>query len=231
MRGNLTPKVPDESKKSELISIRDSEHKRPFISRTRERHAWLPRLTVRRRTHLYQPSSEDFHLQIIKFISSRHCINQISKRPQYGRVRDPVPTLSLLNLWQNHSLEKLAATLNATGPVKVEPTPRRVRALFNGTYLFDTTSALHVWEHKYFPQFWVPRSALSTSVLKVLEPYDPDGVAFRASITVKDKTSDRVLVSENGPLKGYVRVEFKAAGIYISLFRGWRKEHSYIEGW
>lgn len=97
--------------------------------------------------------------------------------------------------------------------MKVEPTPRRVRALFNGTYLFDTTSALHVWEHKYFPQFWVPRSAFSTSVLKVLEPYDPDGVAFRASITVKDKTSDRVIVSENGPLKGYVRVEFKAAGM------------------
>lgn len=28
----------------------------------------------------------------------------------------------------------------------------------------------------------------------------------------KTKTTDRVIVSENGPLKGYARVEFKAAG-------------------
>jgi hypothetical protein len=71
---------------------------------------------------------------------------------------------------------------------------------------------LHVWEHKYFPQFWVPISAFDTSILTKLAPYDPDGVAFRASIKVKDKTSDRVIISENGLLKGFVRVEFKAAG-------------------
>lgn len=94
----------------------------------------------------------------------------------------------------------------------MEPTPRRVRTLFNGIYLFDTTSALHVWEHKYFPHFWVPISAFDTSVLTKGTPYDPDGVAFRASIKIKDKISDRVIISENGPLKGYVRVEFKAAG-------------------
>jgi hypothetical protein len=115
-------------------------------------------------------------------------------------------------LLTDHSLEQLAANLITTGPVKAEPTPRRVRALFNGTYLFDTTSALHVWEHKYFPQFWVPISAFDTSILTKLAPYDPDGVAFRASIKVKDKTSDRVIISENGLLKGFVRVEFKAAG-------------------
>jgi hypothetical protein len=110
------------------------------------------------------------------------------------------------------SLEKLAATLITTGPVKVESTPRRVRALFDGIFLFDTTSALHVWEHKYFPQFWVPVSAFAPRVLTKGEPYDPDGVAFRGAVKGKGKSSDRVIISENGPLKGHARVEFKAAG-------------------
>jgi len=112
-------------------------------------------------------------------------------------------------------LEKLAATLITTGPVKVESTPRRVRAVFDGIYLFDTTAALHVWEHKYFPQFWVPVSAFAPGVLTKGEPYDPDGVAFKGSVKGKDKTSDRVIVSENGPLKGYARVEFKAADAWF----------------
>ena len=96
--------------------------------------------------------------------------------------------------------------------MKVEPANRRVRALYDGIYLFDTTSALHVWEHKYFPHFWVPVDSFTPGVLTIGEPYDPDGVAFRATVKGKSKISDRVIVSDNGPLKGYVKVDFKAAG-------------------
>jgi len=72
-----------------------------------------------------------------------------------------------------------------------------------------------VWEHKYFPQFWVPVSAFAPGILTKGEPYDPDGVAFKGSVKGKTKTSDRVIVSENGPLKGYARVEFKAADAWF----------------
>lgn len=50
------------------------------------------------------------------------------------------------------SLARLAQKLAAYGPYKVEPTSRRVRALFNGKYVIDTLQAFHVWEHPNFPQ-------------------------------------------------------------------------------
>lgn len=50
------------------------------------------------------------------------------------------------------SLVRLAQKLASDGPFKIEHTPRRVRALFNGKYVIDTLQAHHVWEHPNFPQ-------------------------------------------------------------------------------
>ncbi|KAI9825008.1 MAG: hypothetical protein M1819_006519 [Sarea resinae] len=55
-----------------------------------------------------------------------------------------------------HRLQKLAQTLLAHGPNKIEVTPRRVRIRFRQTFIVDTTSARHVWEHPYYPQFYLP---------------------------------------------------------------------------
>lgn len=110
------------------------------------------------------------------------------------------------------SLETLATNLIKFGPVKVESTPRRVRGLFDGVFLFDTTSAQWVWEHKYFPQFWIPFSAVSSSVLTKGKAIDSEGSAFAATVKGKGKSTDRVLIFEKGPLEGLVRFEFKALG-------------------
>ncbi|TVY82680.1 hypothetical protein LSUE1_G002364 [Lachnellula suecica] len=107
-------------------------------------------------------------------------------------------------------LETLATNLISSGPHKVESTPRRVRALFEGVWLFDTTSARHVWEHKYFPQFWVPIEAVNPGILTKGEAFDSEGSAFRAEAKGKGKTTPRVLIFEQGPLAGLVRFEFKA---------------------
>ncbi|TVY91624.1 hypothetical protein LAWI1_G002588 [Lachnellula willkommii] len=107
-------------------------------------------------------------------------------------------------------LEALATNLASSGPRKVESTPRRVRALFDGVWVFDTTSSRHVWEHQYFPQFWVPIGAVSPGVLTKGDAFDTDASAFRAVAKGKDKTTERVLVFEKGPLAGLVRFEFKA---------------------
>lgn len=55
------------------------------------------------------------------------------------------------------SLVRLAQKLATEGPYKVEHTPRRVRALFNGKYVIDTLQAYHVWEHPNFPQYRSPK--------------------------------------------------------------------------
>lgn len=44
------------------------------------------------------------------------------------------------------SLIKLGETLLKSGPVKTDTTPRRVRGLFGGEWIFDTLSAVYVWE-------------------------------------------------------------------------------------
>lgn len=51
------------------------------------------------------------------------------------------------------SLINLANKLVTDGPYKCEPTPRRVRGLFNGTFIFDTVDAYFVWEHPHYPQY------------------------------------------------------------------------------
>jgi hypothetical protein len=78
--------------------------------------------------------------------------------------------------------------------------------------MFDTTSARHVWEHKYFPQFWVPIEAVNPGVLTKGDALDSDSSAFRAVAKGKEKTTPRVLIFYKGPLAGLVRFEFKAMG-------------------
>lgn len=101
----------------------------------------------------------------------------------------------------------------SSGPHKVESTPRRVRALFDGVWLFDTTKARHVWEHKYFPQFWVPVESVTPGVLTKGDAIDSDASAFTAVAKGKGKTTSRVLIFEKGPLAGLVRFEFKSLGM------------------
>ena len=47
----------------------------------------------------------------------------------------------------------------------VEPVPRRVRAMAGGRTVVDTTGARYVWEHAWFPQFYLPPDAVPTDVV------------------------------------------------------------------
>jgi uncharacterized protein (DUF427 family) len=47
----------------------------------------------------------------------------------------------------------------------IEPVPRRVRAMFAGETVVDTTRALYVWEWPYYPQFYVPMDDVNRNVL------------------------------------------------------------------
>lgn len=47
----------------------------------------------------------------------------------------------------------------------VEPAPRRVRGRLGGEWLFDSTRALYVWEHPYYPRLYLPAEDVRTDLL------------------------------------------------------------------
>ncbi|KAL9595003.1 MAG: hypothetical protein Q9219_006702 [cf. Caloplaca sp. 3 TL-2023] len=107
-------------------------------------------------------------------------------------------------------LPQLAKKLIAEGPHKQEKTPRRVRSIFDGEYIFDTTGASHVWEHPYFPQIYIPTSSIKSGLLNKKDTVDNGQSVFAATLKSSNKETDRVLVFEKGPLAGLTRVEFGA---------------------
>ncbi|KAF2251005.1 DUF427-domain-containing protein [Trematosphaeria pertusa] len=111
----------------------------------------------------------------------------------------------------NSDLVKLAQKLTADGPHKMQSTPRRVRGLLNGKYAFDTINAYHVWEHPYYPQFYVPVSSFTPDAkITKASPVDgTNGATHLGRLSVGDKSTERVLMFSSGSLKDLVKVEFK----------------------
>ena len=113
-------------------------------------------------------------------------------------------------------METIARKLIKNGPDKVEETPRRVRALFDGTCVVDTTMARHVWEHPYYPQYWVPFGEIEGVSLSTDHYIDAERTA--ALVTMKplagitQKLTKRVLAFHQGPLAGLVRLPFDDMG-------------------
>lgn len=54
------------------------------------------------------------------------------------------------------SLKKLVKRLAEQGPFKTLETPKRIRLLYNEAFVADTSKALYVWEHEYYPQYYLP---------------------------------------------------------------------------
>lgn len=71
-----------------------------------------------------------------------------------------------------------------TSPVTaghVEPVPRRIRAVLDGHTVVDTTAAQYVWEHPWYPRFYVPAADVDESLLvrtgQVDDTYQPGAEA------------------------------------------------------
>ncbi|KAK7967707.1 uncharacterized protein PG986_001984 [Apiospora aurea] len=136
-------------------------------------------------------------------------------------------------------LLKLGERLLTQGPVKTLRTPKRVRIQLDSTVVADTTSALYVWEHEYYPFYYVPLSTFREGALKPKEDEENEKAApssspssapspsfYVATLTAgagaggQRTTTDRVLVfSQDLPpnsaargLAGLARVEFSAPG-------------------
>ncbi len=64
--------------------------------------------------------------------------------------------------------EGLAPGHYPSSPVAVNhtaPVPRRVRAIFDGEVLVDTLRAIYLWEHPYYPRFYVPDADVDLSLI------------------------------------------------------------------
>jgi len=96
---------------------------------------------------------------------------------------------------------------------KIVPTAKRVRGVLNGRYIFDTTDAKLVWEHKYFPQYWIPRSDFSATA-KFEDDKPVSGIQSSTSkLSVEGgKPVSTLLVPDsfNSELAGHVKIDFKA---------------------
>lgn len=60
-------------------------------------------------------------------------------------------------LEKNSNLIELGRRLLKDGTLEALSTPRRVRILYNRAWVADTTSAVYVWEHPYYPFYYVRR--------------------------------------------------------------------------
>lgn len=54
---------------------------------------------------------------------------------------------------------------SAEKDVRVEMSPKRVRAFLGGHVVFDTTAARLVWEVPYYPQYYVPRNDVRAAMV------------------------------------------------------------------
>jgi uncharacterized protein (DUF427 family) len=73
---------------------------------------------------------------------------------------------------------------------RIEPVPRRVRAMLGGEVVLDTTRALYVWESPNYPQFYIPEADVKPGVLVDEEHVQrlKRGTARRHGLRVGDLT-------------------------------------------
>ena len=103
-------------------------------------------------------------------------------------------------------LAQVALLLATSGPDKHESTPKRVRVHLAGKIIFDTIESQLVWEHPYFPRYYLPQKSLQNATLG--PGHDVEGAkGYKIHDLIVDgaTTQEAVLSIETGPLADFVR--------------------------
>ncbi len=71
----------------------------------------------------------------------------------------------------------------------IQPVPRRIRSYFADQMVFDTTSAIYVWEWSNYPQYYIPVGDVNVEVLvdEVRETHHTRGTYLRQGFKVGDR--------------------------------------------
>jgi uncharacterized protein (DUF427 family) len=124
--------------------------------------------------------------------------------------------------------------------------PRRVRLLFAGRYVADTTAARYVWEDPYYPWYYVPAGAFAPGVFTLFpeeqvssssslekEEKKENVVAFAvARLAVGDRATDRVLVFPSVGVDDVNATALSSLSVSSSPLRGLvRVEFGAIDAW
>ncbi|KAF4553902.1 Hypothetical protein D9617_5g067770 [Elsinoe fawcettii] len=117
----------------------------------------------------------------------------------------------------------LARHLATKGPHKVLSTPRRIRILLGGAYIADTTSAIFVWEHPYYPQYYLPHAAFDKKYITAVKGIEVDGakVATLWKLSNAGKETGEVvafepdLKDEGAKVAGLVKVGFNSVDTWL----------------
>ncbi|KAI0129139.1 hypothetical protein BJ170DRAFT_361534 [Xylariales sp. AK1849] len=112
----------------------------------------------------------------------------------------------------------LGKKLLSEGPHKTLKSQKRIRILFHGVYVADSTSALYVWEHPFYPYYYLPLGSFMRGALHHVKDDEPLSIM---DLRVEGRSTDRVLLlgdhvpTEREELRGMVRVEFAAADAWF----------------
>lgn len=87
----------------------------------------------------------------------------------------------------------------------------------HGNYAVDTNSALYVWEHARFPQYYIPVAGFTSDcVLEKMEAIDgTNHAAHHARLTVANVSTTRVLLFNTPSLPDLVKVDFNALSCWF----------------
>ncbi|TFY78479.1 hypothetical protein EWM64_g5538 [Hericium alpestre] len=87
-----------------------------------------------------------------------------------------------------------------------ESSPKRVRVLFGGHWIADTTQAKLVWEHAFYAHYYFPQSAVSD---KYLKPSSSDSNSKTYDVVVGNRRAEAAAISfKDGDFKGLVKIVF-----------------------
>jgi len=94
-------------------------------------------------------------------------------------------------------------------PITISPNPQRVRVLFSGRVVADTTRALTLKEASYPPVQYVPREDVDMALLARTEhlthcPYKGDASYY--SIKVDGRVAENAIWSYERPLPGVTEI-------------------------
>ncbi|MDX2162936.1 MAG: DUF427 domain-containing protein [bacterium] len=91
-------------------------------------------------------------------------------------------------------------------PPRVEPTSKRIRVIFNGVVIADSTRAIRVLETSHPPSYYIPQADIQMAFLKATPSRsfcEFKGGASYWTLTVGDRASEDVAWMYASPSKGY----------------------------
>jgi uncharacterized protein (DUF427 family) len=101
-------------------------------------------------------------------------------------------------------------------PSRVEPVPRRVRAVVGTETVVDSTRALYAWEWAYYPQYYFPLADVRFDLLVPEKRHEPgpfgqvEWHGLQAGTARRDGAARVLAESPIGPLTATVRFEWDA---------------------